>query len=334
MEPLVSIVVPIYNVEEYVGKCIESIIDQTYTNLEIILVDDGSPDKSPDIIDSYGQLDSRIKVIHKDNGGLSDARNVGLDVSTGDYICFVDSDDYIELNMIERTLHEIITLGVDVLIYGLFNEEHDENGEIINKTVVDIEPENPNSVISVVGFAWNKLYATDLLKKNNLQFEKGLVLVEDIVFNEKIFSTTNKVGYLNIPFYHYISRKRMTLVKKFHKDSYELYKRGASSRYNVMAILFDRNQELDNLMARSHLDGIQYCCSNMFYYDNGLSLKEKHDNIKIMLEDSKTIEQAKIMKPKNIYERVLIFIIQKRLSSSLFALYHFNSIFRKKEVMA
>jgi len=99
MEPLLSIIVPIYNVEQYVDKCIQSILNQTYQNLEIILVDDGATDCSGSIADSYAAKDKRIKVFHKENGGLSDARNYGLDHVTGDYILFVDSDDFIENTM-------------------------------------------------------------------------------------------------------------------------------------------------------------------------------------------------------------------------------------------
>ena len=102
MEPLLSIIVPIYNVEQYVDKCIQSILNQTYQNLEIILVDDGATDRSGSIADSYAAKDKRIKVLHKENGGISDARNYGLDHVTGDYILFVDSDDFIENTMCER----------------------------------------------------------------------------------------------------------------------------------------------------------------------------------------------------------------------------------------
>lgn len=104
MSDLVSIIVPIYGVEEYLSKCIDSIINQTYKNLEIILVDDGSPDKCPDICDAFEKKDERIKVIHKKNGGLSDARNAGIDTAHGDYIVFVDSDDWIENTMVEHLL--------------------------------------------------------------------------------------------------------------------------------------------------------------------------------------------------------------------------------------
>ena len=106
-EPLVSVIVPVYKVEDYLDKCVESIVKQTYKNLEIILVDDGSPDNCPSMCDSWAQKDSRIKVIHKENGGVSSARNSALDTAAGDYICFVDSDDFIEPNAVGYMLENI-----------------------------------------------------------------------------------------------------------------------------------------------------------------------------------------------------------------------------------
>lgn len=103
-KPLISVIVPIYNVESYLNRCVESIVNQTYQNLEIILVDDGSPDNCPQICDDWARKDSRIKVIHKENGGLSDARNAGMNIATGEYISFIDSDDYVALDFCETML--------------------------------------------------------------------------------------------------------------------------------------------------------------------------------------------------------------------------------------
>ena len=111
MNELVSIIVPVYNVEKYIKKCVDSLITQTYSNLEIILVNDGSPDNSGKICDEYAQSDSRIKVIHKANGGLSDARNTGIDIAEGQYIFFLDSDDWIDCQCIEK-LHNLIKTGM------------------------------------------------------------------------------------------------------------------------------------------------------------------------------------------------------------------------------
>ena len=117
-EELISIIVPVYNVEAYIHQCIKSIIEQSYKNLEIILVDDGSKDKSGKICDDYARKDKRIKVIHKKNGGLSDSRNAGITVATGKYIAFVDSDDWIEKNMYEKMYNECEKFGADICICG------------------------------------------------------------------------------------------------------------------------------------------------------------------------------------------------------------------------
>ena len=119
--PKISIIVPVYKIEDYLDRCVQSLISQTYKNLEIILVDDGSPDNSGKIADEYAQKDQRIQVIHKKNGGLSDARNAGMDVATGDYICFIDSDDWwinnTVLEHINKKLfnHEMMILGIEML---------------------------------------------------------------------------------------------------------------------------------------------------------------------------------------------------------------------------
>ena len=132
MEELISVVVPVYNVEKYIDKCINSIINQTYKNLEIILVDDGSPDNCGNICDEYAKKDNRIIVIHKENGGLSDARNTGIEVSKGKYITFIDSDDYISDNYVSFLYNLIIEYKADISIgkhYVLY-----ENGEINTAT--------------------------------------------------------------------------------------------------------------------------------------------------------------------------------------------------------
>ena len=115
MNSLISVIVPIYNVEKYLDRCVESIINQTYKNLEIILVDDGSPDNCTQMCDDYAKKDSRIRVVHKENGGLSDARNAGMEVATGEYVSFIDSDDYISLDFYETLFQTMIDNDSDIV---------------------------------------------------------------------------------------------------------------------------------------------------------------------------------------------------------------------------
>ena len=132
MEKTISVIVPIYNVEKYLDRCLKSIINQTYKNLEIILIDDGSPDNCGTICDEYAKKDNRIKVVHKDNGGLVKARNTGLDIATGEYISFIDPDDWIELNMYEEMIKIADETNTDIVRCGYYRDNDKESMERIS----------------------------------------------------------------------------------------------------------------------------------------------------------------------------------------------------------
>ena len=182
-ELLISIIVPIYNIDNYVSKCIESILSQTHSNIEVILIDDGSTDKSSNICDYYSKKDARIVAIHKKNGGLSSARNTGLDIAKGKYIGFVDGDDYIEPNMYEELLNNIHEHQSDIAIcnyndiknnkkYTNYFDNELEKTPIEGKNKFDILYKNYNFVIC----SWNKLYKKEIF--NNLRFPENKIFEE------------------------------------------------------------------------------------------------------------------------------------------------------------
>lgn len=208
MNNLVSVIVPIYKVEPYLRQCIDSIINQTYKNLEIILVDDGSPDGCPQICDEYVSKDTRIKVIHKENGGLSSARNAGLDIATGEYVAFVDSDDWIEPTMYEDLLGVMKTHQSDIVVCKYRNYfDGCDMSESGNNTVCSFEGyfnfiDNlipPGSPI-LYFMVWNKLYKRDVIK--NVRF-KDKQIYEDLYFDRLIFRNCKKVTYLDKTYYNY-----------------------------------------------------------------------------------------------------------------------------------
>ena len=184
-EPMVSVIVPIYNVEKYLKRCIDSILNQTYKNLEIILVDDGSPDKCPEICDEYAKSDKRIKVIHKQNAGVSAARNDGLAIAQGDLIGFVDPDDYIVSEMYECMVNSIETYSSDMVVCGY--DYIDENGNVTRpykvksdekltqKQFVSMQVDMPPTVRHVV---WNKLFRKSLF--NGIRFPEKMHSSEDV----------------------------------------------------------------------------------------------------------------------------------------------------------
>jgi glycosyltransferase involved in cell wall biosynthesis len=197
MQPdcLVSIIVPVYKVEKYIRQCIESIIGQTYTNLEILLVDDGSPDSCGDICDEYAEKDVRIKVIHKKNGGLSDARNAALDVCKGDYLMFVDSDDWVESDYCEKALKAAVENHVSCVVFGV-NNIVDETVAFYSKTdnvqLLDSEAVIRMAFMDTFPFeyAWNKIYSRDLF--DDLKFPQGY-LYEDLAVTYLAFHKAQKI---------------------------------------------------------------------------------------------------------------------------------------------
>lgn len=209
MNDLISVIVPIYKVEKYLNRCVDSIINQTFRNLEIILVDDGSPDNCPKICDEYAEKDNRIKVIHKINGGLSDARNAGMDVATGKYISYIDSDDYISSDFFETLYNAIISEKSDIVecsVVKFYEDDHfDEFSDdgLINNF---LKTEAMSALISEKYFhqhVWNKLYKAELVK--GIKYAVGK-LNEDEFWTYQVFGRTEKVTKINKTMYYYFQR--------------------------------------------------------------------------------------------------------------------------------
>ena len=207
----VSIVVPVYNVENYISRCINSLIKQSYKNLEIVLVDDGSTDLSAKICDEYKKIDSRIKVIHKKNGGLSDARNFGIDNCTGEYICFVDSDDWIEKEMIKTLIENIVDTKSDIAICGRYRayENKEKIIEKYKKYPKEIVFNNIIGLQYLMSFCGYDMSVCDKMFKSSLfseiRFPYGLTC-EDSFTTYKLFSESKQICYINKPFYNYFFR--------------------------------------------------------------------------------------------------------------------------------
>lgn len=207
----ISIIVPIYNVEKYLRDCIESIINQTYTNIEIILVNDGSTDSSLDICKEYAEKNDKIKIVNKKNGGLSDARNAGLEHATGKYIMFVGSDDYLALNSCEVLYNAIKDSDFEFITANFAFTDSDGIpwkkpmfSDKFQNTPLDIE-DYKKSFYLVNSTVWNKIFKKEFLDNNHLKFEVGL-LAEDAVFTTLAFLKTKKTYYIKDIVYYYRQR--------------------------------------------------------------------------------------------------------------------------------
>lgn len=213
---LVSIIVPVYNVEKYIERCVLSLVNQTYNNLQIILVDDGSHDSCPKICDDFANKDSRISVIHKKNGGLSDARNAGISKAIGDYLLFVDSDDYLEVNAVEMFLNtlDVVNEKVDIVV-GDIREISIDGGisyqthtNILKNTIYSAKEYVKKSIKCKQFFvpACVNLYRTDFFRINNFKFFNDIYF-EDLDLIPRIFLKADKVCYTNYAFYNYEKRE-------------------------------------------------------------------------------------------------------------------------------
>lgn len=225
MSKKLSVIVPVYNVEHYLRRCIDSIINQTYKNLEIILVDDGSQDHCGHICDEYAKRDSRIKVIHQKNGGLSAARNTGMDIATGDYIAFVDSDDYISLNMYQNMIHILEDKDLDIVCCGNYrvigNTVYGNEGSGVLK-IFDRNEIVYKSLLDYKVAAWNKVYKYDVTK--DVRFPVGRKF-EDTATSYLFFSKSKKVGVIDRPYYYYFKNISSITQTSFKaQDRYDFVK--------------------------------------------------------------------------------------------------------------
>lgn len=213
MDKLISVIVPVYNVEKYLKKCIDSIINQTYRNLEIILVDDGSPDNAGKICDEYALKDHRIRVIHKENGGLSDARNAGIDVVHGEYLSFVDSDDYLDEHMMEKLLAALISEDAEMSMCRFTYV--DDDGHLLEKKNAELPPAKSevltgfeairrlNEGSGQYSIACCKLYKRDLFQ--GVRFPVGK-RHEDEFVSHVLFMKCNRVACIGEALYYYVQR--------------------------------------------------------------------------------------------------------------------------------
>ena len=218
----VSIVVPVYNVEDYLERCLDSLVNQSFEDIEIIVVNDGSPDHSQDIIDDYvRRYPDKVVSLIKENGGLSDARNFGLKEVKSPYVMFVDSDDYVDRDFVKTALDKLEETKSDLVVFG-YVQDYLEDGseEVIHLKIKDgvySLLEDPSILAYTPNAAWNKLYKTSLFKENGIEFPKGLVY-EDLATTPRILTLCERVAYIDEPLYRYQVGRAGQIMGKVKDD--------------------------------------------------------------------------------------------------------------------
>ena len=223
----ISVIIPVYNAEEFLGRCIESVINQTLKDIEIILINDGSNDNSQKIIDTYKmKFPNIIKSKTIKNSGASNARNIGIEMAEGEYIGFVDSDDYIDKTMYEKLYNKSKKENSDIVVSGYFVEKRKnirayQNGhmEQYDKNIL----ENPNIFIYGVPYLWNKIFKRSLILENNIKLDNDLDIFEDLNFVYKVYIKANKISKVNEPLYYYIKENESSLTSKFSDKFFDIF---------------------------------------------------------------------------------------------------------------
>ena len=304
---MISVIVPVYKTEQYLERCIMSILTQTYTNIELILVDDGSPDNCPDMCDSYVKMDERVKVIHKTNGGVSSARNAGLEAAKGEYISFIDSDDYIEPDMYEKLIEKAMEYDCDVVMCDCVKENgehsnlytHDVRGgfynyeQLLNEHyphLLMMENIEYPATISNVTILWKSVLNTD-----DLRYEPNIRFSEDLLFGAKLLRKAKSFYYMKgEALYHYVFNEN-SASHIFADNKWDDY----ISLYKCIDREFSNDSQFD---FRNQID----LCLLFFVYNtigeihaSSFDLYEKKKRILSILNSSQVI---KLFKRINVFK--------------------------------
>lgn len=292
---LVTIIVPVYNVEKYINECVDSLIKQTYKNIEIVLVNDGSKDKSGAICDNYAASDARIKVIHKQNEGLGFARNTGLKVAQGKFVTFIDSDDKADADLVEKLVNGIYEVNGDTCIGGFkrisengvvsFEESYDkavfEGKNVYNKLFARMLGSAPDKHDAIRMSVWNVMYSMDIIRKHSIEFPSERVFIsEDIIWDSEYYKYAQKAIVIDSTAYNY----RITpgsLTQKYKPDMLEKI----CALYNEMCNRLPSDKEKIARLQRQFFVNLRACIRQERHSVSGKSNIETKAAIKEIVND-------------------------------------------------
>lgn len=300
MDIKISLIIPVYNVEKYIRKCIESILNQTFKDFELIIINDGSIDNTGKICDEYSRLDSRIRVIHSYNMGQSAARNIGIQHSKGEYIGFIDGDDFIDKNMYEQLYYKCINEKADMGIIGL--REVDENNLCLNEYI----PMNVDLIeIMQRAYPCNKLIKRTLLLENNLNFTVGRYY-EDVELITKVFLKSTQISKVNKVAYNYLKRRGSTTNNRDNKILDNLWAYKSIKAYLVDENLYNIYKDDFNKCIKNFK---KYYCNILYDYPTFFLIK----NLKRIIMDFNEIEKISFREYVYFINKHTIFSVKSQL---------------------
>ncbi len=338
-----SVVLPIYNVEKYLNRCLDSVMNQTYENLEIILVDDGSPDNCPLISDEWAKVDNRIKVIHKINAGLGEARNSGLDVATGDYICFFDSDDYIDKRLFEEVYNTIIAEKPDLIEFGRHNVDKNgnitetfipktalakyEGKEVMAKFLPELICTDPKTGIAsdLLMSAWCCLYRRQLLVDCKFHFvSERQYISEDVYSLMELMPSVHSVCIVEKAYYFYCENGE-SLTHVYRPDRFEKLV-DFQQKLELLCSSDLYSDEVRYRIKRPFLDNLLACMKSEVGCMKEIGFKEIYKSISQICNDGMVQEIVRAV-PGTSFSKVrgvIHYCIKQKLSLSVIALIQFQ----------
>lgn len=317
-----SVIMPVYGVEKYLDESIKSVLAQTLTDFELILVDDCSPDRCPGMCDEWAKKDPRVRVIHKErNGGLGFARNTGLDAAKGRYVLFVDSDDRLLPETLAVCEREMNT-DTDILVFGMKREYEDAAGDPIRTEVL-----SPEAFVSAdktgaaeaflrlnrahcFPFAWNKLYSRSFLNNAALRFE-STPLIEDFLFNIAAFDKTDAIKLIPDPLYRYRKPAHETLVSRYHPQFFDLCCRKYALERAFLVSHDALNEETESFIAEAHLKHVVSVIIRNRNKKAKLSLARQLKKIKEMLRAAPTAEALQACRTADTKLKITAFCMRR-----------------------
>lgn len=321
MDELISIIVPVYNVEKYLRKCIDSIRNQTYTNIEIILINDGSTDTSGKICDEFKEQDERITVVHQENQGISMVRNMGIKLAKGNFIGFVDSDDYIENDMFETLYKLNKKYNSDISIVSFYEHYNEKIISVRNSKKLEIldKTEGLKELlidIKIQSYLWNKLFRKELL--NNIEFPEGKNF-EDISAMLLIFEKSNKIVLLEEPKYHYVRRDNSIVGKK----NYKTYKDYLEIIYDKFFYLDGKYEELNIYNAYNFIINMIWVYTIIVTFDIK-EVYEEYDKLFVLFKELINKYNKEIIDKLETYNKAILYMLlldKEASKSAIKALY-------------
>lgn len=311
----VSVIMPVYNVEEYVGKAIESILNQTLTEWEFLIVDDGTPDRSGVICDEYAQKDKRIHVIHKENGGAPSARNVAIDLAKGKYMYFMDSDDWAEPTMLqdmyelaEKNNAQLVVAGFFIDTYYSETEYRTDDFVSANAVYGNVQEFRQNAYKlfdkNLLYTPWNKLYASDYIMAHNLRFPK--TFWDDFPFNLSVVENVERVVVTSRQYYHFMRARAESETAAYRPEMYQ--KR--EEEHGWLIALYKKwgvmNPQTREMLARRYIERFIGCVENLTNPKCDLGYTEKRDEVKRMLAKKRVSKMVALARPKSLYMKVML----------------------------